>query len=84
MPNTNTPAVFQAMVKHVLRDFINQFMIVYLDDILFFSKSHGDHVKQVWLILQRLLENRLFVKGEKWEFPVQTVTQTVKTRNWFL
>lgn len=47
---TNAPAVFQALVNNVLRDFINRFVFVYLDDILIFSKSqseHKNHVRQV-------------------------------------
>ncbi|KAL4007989.1 hypothetical protein ACER0C_001841 [Sarotherodon galilaeus] len=71
---TNAPAVFQAMVNDVLRDFINHFAFVYLDDILIFSKSRAEHIKHVRLVLQRLLANRLFVKGEKCEFHVQSVS----------
>lgn len=61
----NAPAVFQAMVNDVLRDFINHFAFVYLDNIQIFSKTCKEHVEHVRLLLQRLLENRLFVKGEK-------------------
>uniref|UniRef100_A0A669CQG4 Gypsy retrotransposon integrase-like protein 1 n=1 Tax=Oreochromis niloticus TaxID=8128 RepID=A0A669CQG4_ORENI len=70
---TNAPAVFQALVNDVLRDFINWFVFVYLDDILIFSSSQAEHETQVRLVLQRLLENRLFVKSEKCEFHVATV-----------
>lgn len=70
---TNVPAVFQALVNDVLRDFINRFVFVYLDDILIFSKSHSEHKNHVRQVLQCLLENRLFVKGEKCEFHVSTV-----------
>lgn len=44
---------------------INVFVVVYLDDILVFSRSLKDHIEHVLLVLQRLLENRLFVKAEK-------------------
>ncbi len=71
---TNTPAVFQALVNDVPRDMLNRFVFVYLDDILIFSKSHEDHVKHVRLVLQRLLENKLFVRAEKCEFHVSTVS----------
>lgn len=37
---TNAPAVFQALVKNVLRDMLDHFVFVYLDDILLFSKDH--------------------------------------------
>lgn len=47
----NAPAVFQAMVNDVLRDFINHFGFVYLDDILIFSKTRAEHIKHVRLVL---------------------------------
>ncbi|KAL4009381.1 hypothetical protein ACER0C_003233 [Sarotherodon galilaeus] len=70
---TNAPAVFQALVNDVLRDFIDHFVFIYLDNILIFSHSVADHQRHVRQVLQRLLENRLFVKGEKCEFHVSTV-----------
>lgn len=70
---TNAPAVFQALVNDVLRDFINRFVFVYLDDILIFSRNQSKHENHVRQVLQRLLENQLFVKGEKCEFHVPTV-----------
>ena len=60
------------MVNDVLRDMLNRFVFVYLDDILIFSKS--EHIQHVRLVLQRLLENKLFVKAEKCEFHVSTTT----------
>lgn len=44
---TNAPAVFQALVNDVLRDFINRFVFVYLDNILIFSKTQAEHETQV-------------------------------------
>ena len=70
---TNAPAVFQALVNDILRDVINRYVFVYLDDILIFSESMGEHVTYVRLVLQRLLENRLFAKAEKCEFHRSTV-----------
>ena len=40
---TNAPAVFQALINDVLRDFLNKFVFVYLDDILIFSTSVETH-----------------------------------------
>ncbi|KAL3980939.1 ETS domain-containing transcription factor ERF [Sarotherodon galilaeus] len=71
---TNAPAVFQALVNDVLRDFINHFVFVYLDDILIFSHSVSEHERHVKQVLQRLLENRLFVKVEKCEFHTPTIS----------
>ena len=70
---TNAPAVFQTLVNDVLRDFINLFVIVYLDDILIFSPTPKEHTTHVCLVLQRLLENRLFVKAEKCVFGATSV-----------
>ena len=71
---TNAPAVFQAMINDVLRDFLDQFVYVYLDDLLIYSPdlaTHQDHVSQV---LKRLLDNQLYVKAEKSVFHADTVS----------
>ncbi len=52
---------------------VNRFLFVYLDDILIFSQNERDHIQHVRLVLQRLLENRLFAKLEKCEFHAQSV-----------
>lgn len=56
------------LINDVLRDFLNHFVFVYLDDILIFSRSLDDHVQQVRCVLQWLLENKLLVKAEKCVF----------------
>ncbi|XP_078812643.1 uncharacterized protein lrrc75a isoform X3 [Oryzias latipes] len=71
---TNAPAVFQHLVNDVLRDFLNRFVFVYLDDILIYSPNHDLHIHHVRQVLERLLENRLFVKAEKCDFHVSTVS----------
>lgn len=71
---TNAPAVFQALVNDILRDMLNKFVFVYLDDILIFSRSLPDHVNHVRQVLQRLLENQLYVKAEKCEFHCNTTS----------
>ena len=65
---SNAPAVFQSLVNDILLDMINRFAFVYLDDIFIFSTNPEEHKTHVRLVLQRLLENRLFVKAEKCEF----------------
>lgn len=71
---TNAPAVFQALINDVLRDMLNHFVFVYLDDILIFSRTLEEHVQHVRLVLQRLLENKLYVKPEKCEFYLPSVS----------
>ncbi|XP_075894338.1 uncharacterized protein LOC142896522 [Nelusetta ayraudi] len=70
---TNALAVFQALVNDVLHDMLNKHVFVYLDDILIYSRTKEDHIHHVQAVLQRLLENSLFVKAEKCEFHVSSV-----------
>uniref|UniRef100_A0A3P9HPM2 Gypsy retrotransposon integrase-like protein 1 n=1 Tax=Oryzias latipes TaxID=8090 RepID=A0A3P9HPM2_ORYLA len=70
---TNAAAVFQRLVNDVLRDFLNRFVFVYLDDILIYSPTLDQHIIHVRRVLEHLLENRLFVKAEKCEFHVSTI-----------
>lgn len=48
---TNAPAVFPALVNNVLRDMLNYFVFVYLDDILIFSKTLEEHTWHVHTVL---------------------------------
>ncbi len=70
----NAPAVFQALINDVLRDMLDKFVFVYLDDILIFSRCYQEHVQHVRIVLSQLLKNGLFVKLEKSEFHVPTVS----------
>lgn len=70
---TDATTVFEALVNDVLHDMLNKYVFVYLDDILIFSKSLSEHKEHVRSVLQRLLENRLFVKAEKCEFHVPKI-----------
>ena len=66
--------MFQALVNDVLCDMLYQFIFGYLDDILVFSRSTQEHVLHVRQVLQRLLENQLFVKAMKCEFHRSTIS----------
>lgn len=70
---TNAPAVFQCLINDVLRDMLIVCCFVYLDDILIFSKNLQEHRLHVRKVLQRLLENRLYVKAEKCQFHAESV-----------
>lgn len=54
---TNAPAVLQSLINDVLRDMVNQFVYVYLNDILIFSRITEEHKGRVRQVLRQLLEN---------------------------
>ena len=64
----NAPAVFQGFMNDVFRDMFNRCVIVYLDDILIYSRSYSEHVKHVIAVLHRLRAHGLYAKAEKCEF----------------
>lgn len=70
----NAPAVFQAFINDVLREMLNIFVFVYLDDILIFSRNLQEHIQHVRQVLTQLLKHKLFVKLEKSEFHVPAVS----------
>uniref|UniRef100_A0A9J7ZGW9 Gypsy retrotransposon integrase-like protein 1 n=1 Tax=Cyprinus carpio carpio TaxID=630221 RepID=A0A9J7ZGW9_CYPCA len=69
----NAPSIFQSFVNEVFKDLLNQYVIVYIDDILIYSCSMEDHISHVRTVLSRLLQNGLFVKAEKCEFHVTSI-----------
>ncbi len=69
----NVSIMFQTFMNKVLRRYLNQFIIVYLNDILVYSKTKKEHVQYVKKILQTLKKVDLRIKSEKSEFHVQSV-----------
>ena len=57
----------------VLYDFLDDFIVVYLDDMVINSKTFDDHLMHLKMVLQRFQDHRLYVKMEKYEFTVQEV-----------
>lgn len=55
-------SVFQALLNHVLRRYLNRFVFIYLDDILIFPKSLSLHESHIRLVLQHLLDNLSVVR----------------------
>jgi hypothetical protein len=70
---SNAPATFQAFVNDVLREFLDDFVVVYLDDILIFSPSMVTHVEHVRAVLNKLMDAKLSLKLEKCAFSVPQV-----------
>ncbi|GBG62048.1 hypothetical protein CBR_g28524 [Chara braunii] len=65
---TNAPATFQSLMDKVLREQIGRFVVVYLDDILIFSKSMEEHLKHLEEVLAILKKTQLHLNLEKSEF----------------
>ena len=66
---TNSPATFQTMMNDIFWNLIAKgIVVVYLDDILIFTKMEEEYAQAVRRVLQVLKENKLFLHPEKCEF----------------
>jgi hypothetical protein len=65
---TNAPPTFQRLMNTVLEGFIDEFVLVYLDDILIYSKTEGEHERHVRQVLDRLRQQKLFANRKKCVF----------------
>ncbi|KAF8757331.1 hypothetical protein RHS01_04118 [Rhizoctonia solani] len=70
---TNAPAAFQHFMNELFKDLLDICVIIYLDDILIYSKDDASHTQHVHEVLRRLLENQLFCKASKCTFHVTSV-----------
>lgn len=70
---TNAPATFQRLMNYVLRDYINKICVVYLDDILIYSKNEKEHSEHVSTIINVLRKHQLYAKKSKCEFYVPKI-----------
>jgi hypothetical protein len=70
---TNAPATFQAYINNVLREYIDVFVCVYIDDILVYSRTLEQHVEHVRKVLHALRKYNLRLKPSKSEFHTQRV-----------
>ena len=64
----NAPATFQSTMNNIFRDFIDVFVIVYMDDLLIYSKTLQDHEKHLRAVLQRMQQHGLRARVHKCRF----------------
>ncbi|KAA0037248.1 pol protein [Cucumis melo var. makuwa] len=71
---TNAPAVFMDLMNRVFREFLDTFVIVFIDDILIYSKTEAEHEEHLRMVLQTLRDNKLYAKFSKCEFWLRQVS----------
>jgi len=69
----NTPATFQRLINDTLREYLDDFAITYLDDILIYSDNLEMHRSHVHKILRKLSERVLYVKKSKSKFEAKEI-----------
>ena len=70
----NSPATFQRMMNAIFDDMITEgWLVIYMDDMLIFSKTLEEHRQQIFRVLQRLKDNDLYLKPEKCTFEARTI-----------
>ncbi|WVZ80215.1 hypothetical protein U9M48_027708 [Paspalum notatum var. saurae] len=70
---TNVPAYFMQLMNSVFMDYLDKFVVVFIDDILIYSKTEAEHEVHLRLVLQRLREHKLYAKFSKCEFLIDEV-----------
>jgi hypothetical protein len=70
---TNAPAYFMTMMNKVFLEYLDKFVVVFIDDILIYSKDDAEHEKHLRLIMEKLREHKLYAKFSKCEFSLNKV-----------
>ena len=65
---TNAPAYFMNMMNNVFMEFLDKFVVVFINDILVYSKNEEEHKQHLRLVLEKLREHQLYAKFSKCEF----------------
>jgi hypothetical protein len=70
---TNAPTYFMNLMNKVFMKFLDKFVVVFIDDILVYSKTEEEHVEHLRLVLGTLREHQLYAKFSKCEFWLKKV-----------
>jgi hypothetical protein len=70
---TDAPAFFMYLMNSVFMDYLDKFIVVFINDILIYSQNEEEHMKHLRMVLQRLQEHQLYAKLSKCEFWISEV-----------
>lgn len=70
---TNAPASFCTLMNQVFHDYLDRFVVVYLDDIVVYSSTLEEHVEHLKLVFHQSQAHQLYVKREKFSFTQDTI-----------
>lgn len=75
---TNAPTAFMSLINGVFKPFLDSFVIVFIDDILVYSKSKEEHADHLRIVLGVLGKQKLYAKFSKCEFWLTFVASTLR------
>ncbi|GJX57615.1 putative reverse transcriptase domain-containing protein [Tanacetum coccineum] len=70
---TNAPAVFMDLMNRVCKPYLDKFVIVFIDDILIYSRNKEEHANHLRIILELLKKEKLYAKFSKCDFWIRIV-----------
>ena len=65
---TNAPVVFMCLVNNIMHKYLDKFVLVFIEDILIYSKSKEEREEHLKIVLQELREHQLYAKFSKSDF----------------
>jgi hypothetical protein len=65
---TNAPTYFMYLMNKVFMEYLDKFIVVFIDDVLVYSRNEEEHMEHLHLVLQKLREHQLYPKLSKCEF----------------
>jgi hypothetical protein len=70
---TNAPAYYMYLMNSVFMSKLDKFVVVFIDDILVYSKNEAEHAEHLRIVLQHLRDHKLYTKFSKYEFWLDSV-----------
>jgi hypothetical protein len=71
---TNAPSLFMDLMNRVFQPYLDKFVVIFIDDILVYSKSYEEHEQHLGQTLQILMSRQLYAKLDKYDFWLKEVT----------